>query len=193
MKECSARRFYEIHADCGGVPDMWFLDEPRDVTGRELDARDFRSGQVYRGPQPVVVPVGQPGRETAFSLGAFDMPVVSSDAWEVIEAIAPNDVQPIPVTVPNAKRTFSILNVIALLDCLDEGRSDFTRWTEEDNRPDRLGEIHVMWQLFVDPTRTGDHHLFRVKGWHFALLVSEALKSALEKVPDLGLTFQPAS
>jgi hypothetical protein len=45
----------------------------------------------------------------------------------------------------------------------------------------------------VDPARTQNHHIFRIKDWPLALLVSHKLKEALEDIPNLGVVFEPAS
>ncbi len=184
---------FEMCADWAGVPDMWYLSEPMDIDGNDLDAREFSEGATYRGPTPTHVPIGKEGRRLAFNFGAFDMPIVSRDVLQMIERIAPQDVQSFPVCVAGTDESFHIVNVIAALDCLDEDRSEFIRWEEKDNRPDRLGSIHVMSTLCVDPTRVGDHHIFRIEDWPFPLLVSSTLKGALQQLPNLGVVFKPAS
>jgi uncharacterized protein DUF1629 len=80
-----------------------------------------------------------------------------------------------------------------VLDCLDEEKSEFTRWTEEDERPNRLGQYHIISTIRIDPSRAQNHHIFRIKDWPLALLVSDTLKNTLEGIPDLGVVFAPAS
>ncbi len=187
------KQIFDVVADHPGYPDQWFLNEPLAGDWTELDAQDFTEGTPYQGPAPVVLPVGNPGRELAFNFAAFDMPVVSSQVADAIRRIAPNDVQWFPVTVPGAKGSYQILNAIVSLDCLDEERSEFTRWQPGDHRPDRVGHYHSIPTIRIDPVRTGDHHVFRILNWPIALLVSDSIRDALMDVPDLGVLFKPAS
>jgi hypothetical protein len=193
MNSVPQRSFWRVLVDHEGFADQWFLDEPITAGGEEIDAREFTEGVPYPGPRPAVVPVGNSGRELAFSFGAFDMPVVSTAIADVIFRIAPDDVECFPINVPGSKGTYVILNVICALDCLDEEKSEFTRWTKEDERPDRLGQYHVISTIRVDPSRAQDHHIFRIKDWPLALLLSNTLKNALADIPDLGVVFSQAS
>ena len=193
MTKPSSQQVFQVWPDHARYPDKWFLDEPLTINGVEIDAREFTEARVYRGPAPAVLPVANPGREVAFHLAAFEMPVVSTTVAEIVQRLATRDVELFPVDVQGAKRSYLILNVVCALDCLDESRSEVTRWREEDGRPDRLGEIHVISTIRVDPVRTGGHHIFRLRDWPHALLVSDTLKSALEDLPDLGVVFEPAS
>ena len=193
MTVASNKRFFDVCADHLTFPDQWFLDEPLTVTGEEIDAREFRSGVPYRGPLPVIVPIGNPGLELAFNFGAFDMPVVSSEIADIINELAPGDVQCFPVDVPGAQGSYQILNAVCSLDCLDEERSEFTRWLPGDHRSDRIGQYHMISTIRVDPKRTYEHQIFRIKNWPIALLVSNTIKDALASIPRLGVVFETAS
>jgi hypothetical protein len=186
----ASNNFYRVYADHEQYPDQWFLDDPRTADGHEIDARDFRVGRSYTGPLPVIVPVGNKGRELAFNLGAFDMPVVSQAVAKVIRRIAARDVQLFPVTIPGAKDRYEILNVISRAECLDELRSEFTMWSEADKDPERLGKYSMISTIRIDPARVDGHHLFRIARWTLALLVSEPIKDALQEIPQLGVVFQ---
>jgi len=187
------QRVFNVRPDHEGVPDVWFLDEPRDACGNQLDAREFSEGLKYVGPDPLEVPIYKPGKHCAFNFAAFDMPVVRRDIARIIEQLAPHDTELYPVTVSGEREAWFIVNVVTVLDCLDESRSEIARWQERDNRPDRLGQIHAVYTICVDPARVANHHLFRIKGWPFPLLMSSTLKTALQEVPDLGVVFKPAS
>ena len=182
--------FYEIWFDTHNYPDQWFLSEPLAADGGEIDARDFTHGRKYRGPLPAIVPVGNPGRELAFSFGAFNMPVVSRDVASAIQKVAGRDVEFFAVDVPASKGEYLILNALCRLACLDEERSEFTRWEPDDNRPDRLGRYKMISEIRLDPSRIGRHHIFRIKDATFSLLASDVLKDAIHDIPDLGVKFR---
>lgn len=193
MSRTTAKLIFDFRPDFTRLPDQWFLDEPLSVEGTEIDAREFTEGVEYRGVRPASVPIASTGKEVAFHLGAFDMPVVSRPVAETITRVAGSDIELFPIDVPTAKDDYSILNVICRLDCLDESRSEFTRWKEKDGRPDRLGDYHVISTIRVDAERTGNHHIFRLRDWPLALFVSDTLRHALEEIPNLGVKFHTAS
>jgi molybdopterin-guanine dinucleotide biosynthesis protein A len=186
----SRQPFYQVLVDFSAYADQWFLDDPRSAAGQEIDARDFTEGLPYKGPTPVAIPVMQAGREVAFSLSSFDMPVVSSAVVEIIERLAPGEAEFFPVQIKGAKHQYQILNAICRADCLDEPRSEFTMWTEEDNNPEMMGNYKMISTIRIDPARTSGHHIFRIARWPLALLVSDQLKRRIEDIPDLGVVFE---
>jgi hypothetical protein len=187
----STHSIYQVIPDFIRFPDQWFLDDPRAADDQEIDARDFTEGRPYEGPLPARVPVYQPGREVAFALSSFDMPVVSSLVADAIERVAAGEAEFFPVKIAGAKGQYQILNVICRAECLDEARSEFTMWTEADNYPEMMGNYKMISTIRVDPARTEGHHIFRIARWTLALLVSDTLKKLLEDIPKLGVVFEP--
>lgn len=183
--------YYQILPDHVAHPQLWHLSEPLDEHGALLDPCDFIEGVPYRGTRPVCVRMTHPGEPLAFNLAAFEMPVVTSDIADLLSELAPQDLEIFPVRVANTNQRFAILNVIALADCLDEQRSIFTRWTADSSRPDLLGQIKMISRIRLDPSRVGDHQLFRLDGWPLALLVSESARRVIESVPNAGVIFDP--
>jgi hypothetical protein len=184
-------QIFRVYPDHSRFPDQWFLDDPRAADDQEIDARDFTEGRPYEGPRPARVPVYQPGREVAFALSSFDMPVVSSVVADAIERVAPAEAEFFPVKIAGAKGRYQILNAICCAECLDEARSEFTMWTKEDNNPEMMGNYRMISTIRIDPARTDGHHIFRIARWTLALLVSDTLKNVLEDIPNLGVVFEP--
>jgi hypothetical protein len=193
MLQSIGRKYYQVLPDHIGAPDQWFLDDPRDPDGIEIDSREFMRGQPYQGRRPATVPVFQPGRELAFNFASIDMPVVSDAVKNAILQVAPTDVDFYSVAVLGSSNKYNILNAKCSLDCLDEARSEITRWEAGDNQPDRIGQIHVVSTIRVDPLRANDRHVFRLKVWRIALLVSETIVDAIKDIPNLGVVFKLAS
>lgn len=158
-----------------------------------IDAREFTEGRRYIGPMPATVHLRQEGSSPAFTFGGFDLPVVSDRVVTALSALCPNDIQCLPVSVGLFATGFQILNVIATADCLDEARSSFEKWTPSHNRPDRVGDYRLVVALKVDPNRTQNRHMFRIRGWHIALVVSEEVKNTLEAIDNLGVVFEEVS
>lgn len=186
-------RYFVLRPDDENYPLQWFLGEPLTKDEFEIDARDFTAARPFRGPRPAVVPIRNSGTELAFSFGAFDMPIITDEVAEIISTFAGDDVELFPVRIPGAKRCYSILNVVRSLRCLDEVRSEYTLWTEADDRPDEVGTYHTVSRIRIDSQLAESSHVFRIQGYELALVVTEVVKDALSNVGDVGLYFKTAS
>lgn len=84
-----------------------------------------------------------------------------------------------------------VLNALRMVRCIDESRSEFDKFTEDDPvRPDLAGQYSSVPKLIIDPKLIPpDAHFFRIQDWEVALLVSEAVKDAMERVGCVGATF----
>jgi hypothetical protein len=193
MLKPTARDLFQIFPDHAGFPDQWFLNQPVAINGEEIDPRDFTGPKPYRGARPAAVHIGNPGRELAFNLGAFDMPVVSTRVANVFRTICPGDIELFSVDIGGARDSYQILNVLHEFKCLDEARSEFTKWQPGDHRSDLIGEYHSVSKVRIDATQTEDSHIFRIVGWHIDLIVSAELKEAMQTVPQLGIVFEHVS
>jgi hypothetical protein len=186
------RQFYNIELD-EAARDVWYLASPTDHRGDEIDPRCFTQGAFYEGPPPVNVSIRYDGARAAFNLASFAMPVVSSLLADEVERLATSDIQRFPITVDSTITGFEILNVARTIKCVDEKRSYIMRWTEADERPDKVGQYRMVGNLTIDPSMPAGANIFRVKGWEVALLVSDDMKGALERVGTKGIAFRRAS
>jgi hypothetical protein len=184
------RIYFRLYHDDQRFGDQWFLRGPRAADGVEIEPWSFTEGLPYLGPRPVTLEVRQPGKSVGFSLGAFNMPIVSKTVGETVRRVAPNAAEYFSVVIDGASSEFEILNAVCLVDCLDESRSEFTRWEQSDNRPEKLGQYRMISTMRIDPERVSGHRLFRIAGWPLALVVSDSLKAALEDIPSLGVVFE---
>ncbi len=79
-----------------------------------------------------------------------------------------------------------------LIRCIDdEASEEVIRWTPEDGRPDRVGQYRDVDGMRIDPPQVGDAQVFRTWGWSIALIVSEDIKLALERIRATGVRFTP--
>jgi hypothetical protein len=117
-----------------------------------------------------------------FTITAFGVPIVSSKVAAAIESQAGGDVQRVPAAI-KGHFGFEALNVLRIVECIDESKSEFQKWTERDNRPDRLGHYRSVTKLRLDTTRISESdHIFRLAGWEVTLVVSEKLKQVIEQL-----------
>lgn len=186
-----SQQFYRVELD-DSIDTGWFLDEPVDDQGNPIDARIFTEGEEVRITRPLTLPIMERGEPLNFHLAAFDMPVVTEQIGSLIEEIAGNDVQRIPVMIEGNISGYEILNVVKVLACVDEQSSEFERWTLDDHRPDLAGTYRVIYKLKVKVANDEQADIFRIKGYEITLIVSDTLKATLERAGVRGVTFLPA-
>jgi len=104
--------------------------------------------------------------------------------------VAGADIQCIPVTI-GGQSGIMVLNALRLIRCVDEQRSVFEKFTIDDPvRPDKAGQYRYFDKLVLDRRAIPpDAHFFRIDGWRIALIVSEVVKNAMERVGCYGAEF----
>lgn len=183
-------RYFRIQADRNAY-ERWFLRSPINTHGEELDPRTFTRSSICPALGPLILPLRRDGRPVDFNFGDFDMPVVKTDIIEKLEDVLNLQLQRIPVHIPESVDKFDILNVLDQVDCIDAVKSVYTRWEASDGRPERLGEYRMIIDLKIDPKFAHGRHIFRLKGWAMALIVSEQMKQALEALRVSGIEYDP--
>ncbi|CAM3131306.1 hypothetical protein COSO111634_03215 [Corallococcus soli] len=95
-----------------------------------------------------------------------------------------------PVEVAGHPGPYSILVARRLVRCIDDAAStEVILWAPEDGRPERVGQYRDVDGMRIDPGLVGDAQVFRTWGWSIALIVSEDLKEALERIHATGVRF----
>ncbi|NTX67194.1 hypothetical protein HUA74_41750 [Myxococcus sp. CA051A] len=183
-------RYFDLSDDVR-IRGRWELGVPTDISGREVDDPwMFRKGQAVTAPGHLMLPVEREGKALDFSLIGFSTPLVHSRVAAVFVELAGSDVQVIPVEIPGHADGFRILVAARLLPCIDEVASErVERWTAEDGRPEKVGQYRDVRGLRIDPAQVGDAKVFRPWGWSIALIVSEDIKQALERLGATGTHF----
>lgn len=183
--------YFELWDDME-VPGRWLLGDTY-IHGRWVNPDIYTGAGGPKTPEgPIVVEVDMQGRALDYTMAGRGMPVASQRAAELFARVAPGDVQVIPVTVDGRSEPYFILHALHAIECVDEARSrGIRRWTEEDGRPDRIGEYHGFDALAIDPSRVAGHHFFRVARWLVSLIVSDHLRRELERANLTGLLFHP--
>lgn len=181
------RLLYDMQTDT----DRWYLREPEAKDGRIVDARIFTECTQYDGEFPLHFRFRRVGKALSFTFGAFDVPVISSEVRKALLEVKGIDVQFIPVSIEDTSKPFWIMNVLKRVDCTDERLSEIMKWTEEDGRPEKIGEYRMVSKLVLDETKTGDDPIFRLAGWEIALIVDDVVKKAMEACDCGGVLFEP--
>lgn len=171
----------------------WFLGEP--MVGRiQLDAREFTSAKPYEGPLAgLVIPRDRRGGPSVFSFGAFDMPVVTDPVRSALDEMVRPYVQWVPTRVEGASASFFIMNVLAAPDCIDELRTEGSKWPATGHRADLVGRYRGVVRLVLDEQRAKPFKMFRVGGWEVALIVDHDLMKVVSGLAEESLLFEPVT
>jgi hypothetical protein len=178
------RRFFQLRDEV--FAGRWHLGE---VTSSDGTEPRLRAGIPLRDAGTLAAPVTHPGRVLDYSLTSFAVPIASKAVARAVSAIAGADVQCIPVAIAG-QSGMHVLNAVRVISCLDQARSEFLKWTEQDIRADLAGQYKQVTKLIIDPSAIpSDAHFFRIEGWLVALIVSEEVKEAMERAGCLGAKF----
>lgn len=149
----------------------------------------LRAGLRLNDARPLQAEVHHIGHVLNFCLTSFAVPIATRDLANVVAAVAGSDVQCIPVRISRQSGMF-VLNSVRVIRCVDERRSEFIKWTDHDDCPDKTGQYRQVTKLVLDRMAIPpDAHFFRVEGWKIALIVSEVVKDAMERVGCYGAEF----
>jgi hypothetical protein len=117
-------------------------------------------------------------------------PIVHVRVATLFAELAPNDVQLIPVNIQGHPDQYLILVTTKRIRCIDDKASEEVRyWKPEHGQPERIGDYKSVMGLRIDVSKVGDAKVFRTEGWDIALIVSEDIKQALERIKATGVEF----
>jgi hypothetical protein len=132
------------------------------------------------------------GPQRSFSVAnSGRMPVADEQAASVFRGLAPTDAQVSPIEVEGATQPFYIINVTKCFKCVDEVNSREVQIYPPDGvAPERAGTYRAIHGLRIDTSAIENARVLRVQGYLSALIVSEEIKSALERIGNLGVHFE---
>lgn len=169
-----------------GIPNRWHIGE---ILSDGVDVSDLLTeGIPFVGRTPLVADLSYGGIALPLSFTSFAVPVAHERVGGAIEAVT-SAVQRLRLEIPGL-RDYEVLNAVESIDCLDESRSEFLKWTKADGRPDRLGQYRSVTELRLDRARIPrGADWFRVKKWEIALIVSSDVRRVLEEQQVASVTF----
>ncbi|MDY7233255.1 imm11 family protein [Hyalangium rubrum] len=184
-----AQRFFDL-ADDVYVPRRWHLDTPIDSQGRRVHDWDFKRGTPVYVEGRLKIPIEIAGRPLDFTEAGIRIPVVHVKVASMLSELAPNDVQLIPADIEGQPDQYVVLVATRLIRCIDEQASRILLWTHKDGEPDRVGQYRDVRDMRIDKANVGNAKVFRPEGWEVALIVSQEIKDALERMGATGTRFQ---
>lgn len=186
------KRYFRLTEDMQAG--TWDLGEPADAWGHEVDDLwMYTAGHPLQVERRLNIPIDTPGRQLDFcTVGVGVMPIVHVRVASLFAELATDEVQLIPVDVQEQPDQYLILVATKLIRCIDDEASEEVRyWKPEHGQPERVGQYRSVIGLRIDPAMVGDAKVFRTWGWKLALIVSEDIKSALERANVTGVEFTP--
>ncbi|MDC0706864.1 hypothetical protein POL68_00095 [Stigmatella sp. ncwal1] len=169
----------------------WELGKLSDQRGEEVWPALLMRGEPAHIEGRIVAPVKTAGRPLDFSHAAMGIPVVFARAASIFMELAAEDVQFIPVTIEGHPEQYLVLNVTRVVRCIDDQASEEIRyWKADDGRPEKTGQYRAVYGMRIDSSKVGDAKVFRPWGWTVALIVSEEIKDALERIGATGTKFK---
>jgi hypothetical protein len=186
-----AKRYFDLSDDVH-VAGRWYLGTPMDAAGQEQGSWLFVQGEPAPFKGRLRVPLYRPGKPLDFSLAdAGAIPVVHVKVASLLKERAPEDVQLFPVEIEGQPDHFCLVNVTRLVKCIDDAASEEVEyWMPADGRPEKTGKYRAVAGMRIDPSKVGDAQVFRPWGWTLALIVSEEIKEALERLGVTGTRFK---
>jgi len=186
-----AKRYFDLSDDVH-VAGRWYLGTPIDAAGQAQGSWLFMRGEPAQLKSRLRVPLYRPGKPLDFSLAdAGAIPVVHVKVASLLKELAPEDVQLFPVELEGQPDHFCLVNVTRLVKCIDDAASEEVEyWMPEDGRPEKIGKYRAVAGMRIDPSKVGDAQVFRPWGWTIALIVSEEIKEALERLGATGTRFK---
>jgi hypothetical protein len=172
---------------------QWLVSTPTPASGGEFDEPwMFAEGCLLPSPGPIKVQIAHPGEKRTFVFSVIEKaPIVSEAVANVFRMLAPDDVQLFPVTVEGESGRYFVANARKTIDCIDEANCrEVHLYDPDDPDSERRGAYRWIYGLRIDPAKTEGARVFRPKRFKTAFIVSEEIKAALERVGNLGVSFE---
>ncbi len=179
-------KFYRLTDDMY-LENRWYLNGVRSQVGTSIDSRIFTYGKPIHFPGKLNVGIRSHGTPLDFTLADFGLPVLRTDLAEELVSLVKDVVQLFHVTIDGQEKSYSIINVVSTVPCLDENIDGIMYWGETDGRPEKVGGYRMVPSIKVVPQRIRDQEIFRISGWEVALIVSERVGQFFSSVQGAKL------
>jgi len=185
-------KFYKLSMKVEELENAWYLGKVVDGGGDEILSSNFTTGSIFdlsRNPNLTVISTDPNGRPVDFRMTFLGVPVVSNTFGDVISKFDARSIQRIPVTVTPQYSGYEILNIVEKRECLDYEKTSIDRYTHSFYPPEQIGKIKALYNIAILPELVKGHHIFRLAEWDVIIIVSSALKDALESEGFVGMNF----
>lgn len=171
----------------------WFLKSPTDANGQAVDPELFRVARAVDAATPLTISVRREGNPVDWTFADFDMPVIAKEPGDELASLVGDAVALYSAKVVGNSGAFYVLNALKCLRCVDESRSEFIKWLPEHGVANKVGQYRQITKLRLRREAVEGSDLFRIEGWRIALIVSERVKCAMERLKVRGVTYLPVT
>jgi hypothetical protein len=167
--------------------DQCLLSEPLGNDGRELHPTHITQPRPISPQAASHADIISPGALLGLNLTAGCFPIVRKDISEQVSKFCGGELQRLKINI-SGDENFELWNVLKCVDCIDEERSDFSRWTADDGILEKIGDYRFN-VLKIKHAAAQAHHLFRVLHCESVLVCSSAIKEIIECFKGHGKKF----
>lgn len=180
---------------------FWFgaLDEKGNMVVDSTDNWNFIDPTVGE-MEPCTYPINlhRDGIKTDFNftMDVDSIPILSEKAKNALAGLPEIDkpychvvLEPVEIDNKNVAGNYYVMIIETQIDCIDEEKSRFC----DSAGLDKTGGPRAFLNLVVDPSKVGDHHIFRLKKSLNSIIVSEEVKRRFEKAGVTGAVFDPVN
>lgn len=187
-------RYYLLRQDVA-VPGKWVLGDVRHVNNWFC----IEPPVNFMEPGTYTLDVRFDGGEVDYSLAGYaSVPVVSSKACTALSGLPEVDepychvvFEPVRIENKAVRQAYFLMIIETQIECVDEKKSVYKKFQADDPvRPDLAGHYQVFTDLVIDPEKIGHQHIFRVKNYVSAIIVSEEVKRRFEMAGLTGMRFE---
>jgi hypothetical protein len=183
-------RYYKIVHDIN-VPLRWYLGDIRGLNNW-IFIHDYSHNRHV--PKDLEVELYKYGNEMDFSFtGAYGIPIVSEDVKKCMVEVQNIAFVPVDIDNKTVNKNYYVLIINKILDCVDELRSVFEKFAENDPiRPDKSGEFRYFYTLKIDTSKihAESEKIFRLGRFNQAIIIDSDLKKKFEMINIAGILYE---
>lgn len=186
-------KYYLLRQDVA-IRDKWVLGDVKYVNNWHFS--DPPVSFMEPGNYSLVVRFD--GVEVDYSLAGYaSVPVLSEKAFgslvglpEVDEPYRNVVFEAVQIEGKKVCNKYFLMIIETQIDCVDEEISEYAKFEVNDPiRPDMAGQYSSFFNLRIDSGKVGGNHIFRIKKYLGAVIVSEEVKRRFEKAGVTGVAF----
>jgi hypothetical protein len=186
-------KYYRLLDELSKPTGRWFLKSINAVEENKISIWKFLSPAkvILPDKEKLTIGIREEGRPLDFTFADFEALIVNE---KVAFLLPDHECQLIPIEVDSIKdkHSYFVLVILNSVDCLDEDRSVFDKYLDDDPiRPDLAGDYKGIYKLLIDPNRiTSDNTIFRLGKADNIIIINEMLKKQFERYSITGVKFK---
>ena len=149
-----------------------------------------KAGNVEIPQKKLLINIREKGEPLDFSMADFELLIVNQRTADLFN---PEEVILIPINIKgyDSKSIYFLMCIKYEVDCVDEEKSTFDKWMENDSiRPDKAGQYKMFYKLIINRNLIHNKDIFRIKGYNSIIIISESLMNKIKRENITGIKYQ---